>query len=225
MSAPVIAFFSAKRGVGTTSLVYHLAWMLADLGVNVLAVDLDPQAEYYGPVRAGRRGANRRTARTLARRPRPGQQRGGSGVGLAEPFRRYNLAALARGGRSGRFARCAGGSDRPRPQPERHQPERPPGGGPRGSASRGIHGWLELGNRGLGIRQVAPGVGGAPRRCGNGIACGDVRALGIHRSDVELRAIGARLLPEVCPRIYPPMTASTCKMTGTPWPSSAPTPP
>ena len=39
-----IAFFNNKGGVGKTSLVYHLAWMLADRGVNVLAVDLDPQA-------------------------------------------------------------------------------------------------------------------------------------------------------------------------------------
>ena len=39
-----IAFFNNKGGVGTTSLVYHLAWMYARLGVNVLAADLDPQA-------------------------------------------------------------------------------------------------------------------------------------------------------------------------------------
>lgn len=39
-----LAFFNGKGGVGTTSLVYHLAWMYADLGVSVLAVDLDPQA-------------------------------------------------------------------------------------------------------------------------------------------------------------------------------------
>ncbi len=39
-----IAFFNNKGGVGKTSLVYHLAWMYADLGVNVLAADLDPQA-------------------------------------------------------------------------------------------------------------------------------------------------------------------------------------
>lgn len=31
-------------GVGKTSLVYHLAWMYAELGVNVVAADLDPQA-------------------------------------------------------------------------------------------------------------------------------------------------------------------------------------
>ena len=39
-----IAFFNNKGGVGKTSLVYHLAWMFADRGVPVLAVDLDPQA-------------------------------------------------------------------------------------------------------------------------------------------------------------------------------------
>jgi cellulose biosynthesis protein BcsQ len=44
MNAPVIAFFNNKGGVGKTSLVYHLAWMLADLEVRVVAADLDPQA-------------------------------------------------------------------------------------------------------------------------------------------------------------------------------------
>ncbi|NGZ07335.1 MAG: ParA family protein [Magnetococcales bacterium] len=39
-----IAFFNNKGGVGKTSLVYHLAWMFEKFGVNVLAVDLDPQA-------------------------------------------------------------------------------------------------------------------------------------------------------------------------------------
>jgi chromosome partitioning protein len=39
-----IAFFNNKGGVGKTSLVYHLAWMFADRGKRVLAVDLDPQA-------------------------------------------------------------------------------------------------------------------------------------------------------------------------------------
>ena len=43
-----IAFFNNKGGVGKTSLVYHLAWMYADLGVRVLAVDLDPQANLTG---------------------------------------------------------------------------------------------------------------------------------------------------------------------------------
>jgi cellulose biosynthesis protein BcsQ len=39
-----IAFFNNKGGVGKTSLVYHLAWMYSDLGLNVVAADLDPQA-------------------------------------------------------------------------------------------------------------------------------------------------------------------------------------
>ena len=41
---PTIAFFNSKGGVGKTSLVYHMAWMYADQGYQVLAVDLDPQA-------------------------------------------------------------------------------------------------------------------------------------------------------------------------------------
>src|ERR1035441_566419 len=44
VSVPVIAFFNNKGGVGKTTLVYHLAWMFSDLGVKVLAADLDPQA-------------------------------------------------------------------------------------------------------------------------------------------------------------------------------------
>jgi chromosome partitioning protein len=39
-----IAFFNNKGGVGKTSLVYHLAWMYRELGLNVIAADLDPQA-------------------------------------------------------------------------------------------------------------------------------------------------------------------------------------
>ena len=44
MSVPVLTFFNNKGGVGKTSLVYHLAWMLSDIGYRVLACDLDPQA-------------------------------------------------------------------------------------------------------------------------------------------------------------------------------------
>ena len=44
MSGTTVTFFNNKGGVGKTSLVYHLAWMLADLDHVVLAVDLDPQA-------------------------------------------------------------------------------------------------------------------------------------------------------------------------------------
>jgi cellulose biosynthesis protein BcsQ len=39
-----IAFFNNKGGVGKTTLVYHIAWMMAEQGRKVLAVDLDPQA-------------------------------------------------------------------------------------------------------------------------------------------------------------------------------------
>ena len=44
MTVPVLTFFNNKGGVGKTSLVYHLSWMYAELGYNVLAADLDPQA-------------------------------------------------------------------------------------------------------------------------------------------------------------------------------------
>lgn len=39
-----IAFFNNKGGVGKTSLVYHLAWLYAELGHRVVAADFDPQA-------------------------------------------------------------------------------------------------------------------------------------------------------------------------------------
>ena len=44
MAIPVLTFFNNKGGVGKTSLVYHLAWMLSETGHKVLACDLDPQA-------------------------------------------------------------------------------------------------------------------------------------------------------------------------------------
>lgn len=44
MSIPVIAFFNNKGGVGKTSMVYHLGWMFSDLGLRVIAADLDPQS-------------------------------------------------------------------------------------------------------------------------------------------------------------------------------------
>jgi chromosome partitioning protein len=44
MSVPVITFFNNKGGVGKTSLVFHVAWMLSEMGRRVVAVDLDPQA-------------------------------------------------------------------------------------------------------------------------------------------------------------------------------------
>jgi len=39
-----IAFFNNKGGVGKTTTVYHVAWMIAELGYKVLAIDLDPQS-------------------------------------------------------------------------------------------------------------------------------------------------------------------------------------
>jgi chromosome partitioning protein len=39
-----LAFFNNKGGVGKTTLVYHLAAMMADRGETVLVADLDPQA-------------------------------------------------------------------------------------------------------------------------------------------------------------------------------------
>lgn len=39
-----LAFFNNKGGVGKTTLVYHLAWMFAEMGKRVLVADLDPQA-------------------------------------------------------------------------------------------------------------------------------------------------------------------------------------
>lgn len=44
MSAPVLTFFNNKGGVGKTSLVYHVSYMMAELGYRVLVCDLDPQA-------------------------------------------------------------------------------------------------------------------------------------------------------------------------------------
>lgn len=43
-----IALFNNKGGVGKTSLVYHLAWMLAEQGQRVVVADLDPQSNLSG---------------------------------------------------------------------------------------------------------------------------------------------------------------------------------
>lgn len=48
MTMKTLAFFNSKRGVGKTSLVYHLAWMLSEMDCRVLGVDLDPQANLSG---------------------------------------------------------------------------------------------------------------------------------------------------------------------------------
>ena len=39
-----IVFFNNKGGVGKTTLVYHIAYMMAEIGKKVLVADLDPQA-------------------------------------------------------------------------------------------------------------------------------------------------------------------------------------
>lgn len=39
-----ITFFNNKGGVGKTTTVYHVSWMLSELGIKTLAVDLDPQS-------------------------------------------------------------------------------------------------------------------------------------------------------------------------------------
>jgi cellulose biosynthesis protein BcsQ len=43
MSVEIISIFNNKGGVGKTTLTFHLAHALAELGNRVLAVDLDPQ--------------------------------------------------------------------------------------------------------------------------------------------------------------------------------------
>ncbi len=44
MKASVLTFFNNKGGVGKTSLIYHLAWMFANLHKRVVIFDLDPQS-------------------------------------------------------------------------------------------------------------------------------------------------------------------------------------
>ncbi|EON79109.1 phage-related regulatory protein cII [Lunatimonas lonarensis] len=39
-----IIFFNNKGGVGKTTTVYHVAWMLSELGIRTVAIDLDPQS-------------------------------------------------------------------------------------------------------------------------------------------------------------------------------------
>lgn len=40
----IITFFNNKGGVGKTTTVYHVAWMLSELNIKTIAVDLDPQS-------------------------------------------------------------------------------------------------------------------------------------------------------------------------------------
>ncbi len=39
-----ITFFNNKGGVGKTTTVYHVSWMLSELGIKTIAIDLDPQS-------------------------------------------------------------------------------------------------------------------------------------------------------------------------------------
>jgi chromosome partitioning protein len=40
----IVALLANKGCIGTTTLVYHLAWMYQEMGLGVVALDLDPQA-------------------------------------------------------------------------------------------------------------------------------------------------------------------------------------
>ncbi len=40
----IIALFNTRGGMGNTTLVYHIAWMMAELWLRVLVADLYPQA-------------------------------------------------------------------------------------------------------------------------------------------------------------------------------------
>jgi cellulose biosynthesis protein BcsQ len=44
MAMRTITFFNNKGGVGKTTMVYHIAWMMSQLGIKAIAVDLDPQS-------------------------------------------------------------------------------------------------------------------------------------------------------------------------------------
>lgn len=44
MAMRTITFFNNKGGVGKTTTVYHVAWMLSELGIKTIAIDLDPQS-------------------------------------------------------------------------------------------------------------------------------------------------------------------------------------
>lgn len=39
-----VIFFNNKGGVGKTTMVYHVSWMLSQIGVKTIAIDLDPQS-------------------------------------------------------------------------------------------------------------------------------------------------------------------------------------
>jgi cellulose biosynthesis protein BcsQ len=44
MAIPIVTLFNPHDRSGKTFLTYHLAWIFADMGIRILAVDLDPNA-------------------------------------------------------------------------------------------------------------------------------------------------------------------------------------
>ena len=46
--AKIICVFNHKGGVGKTTTVFHLSWLLADMGKRVLMVDADAQCNLTG---------------------------------------------------------------------------------------------------------------------------------------------------------------------------------
>ncbi|MFC4873815.1 ParA family protein [Negadavirga shengliensis] len=50
-----ITFFNNKGGVGKTTTVYHVAWMLSEMGIRTIAVDLDPQSNLTSMFLSGER--------------------------------------------------------------------------------------------------------------------------------------------------------------------------
>src|SRR5918999_2574064 len=80
MTVPVVAFFNNIGGVGKTTLVYHVAWMLNELGRSVTVLDLDPQANltasFVDERRVERLWSGAFAAYDL-RRPRPSVRRRG----------------------------------------------------------------------------------------------------------------------------------------------------
>ncbi|WP_154855260.1 ParA family protein [Cyclobacterium xiamenense] len=50
-----ITFFNNKGGVGKTTTVYHVAWMLSEMGIKTIAVDLDPQSNLTSMFLTGER--------------------------------------------------------------------------------------------------------------------------------------------------------------------------
>jgi chromosome partitioning protein len=84
VTIPVVAFFSNKGGVGRTTLVYHISWMMANMGHRVVVADLDPQSSLTeGLLSEQRREAllpNDRDSLTISGALRP-LQRGNGDIG------------------------------------------------------------------------------------------------------------------------------------------------